>query len=74
MMVQGTEGEAIPVGYKAWVFGSKLVGVLVFAVGIEMMARGALVWAGLLLLSGAVIVLVPVSSPDAWERRFGRGR
>jgi hypothetical protein len=65
--------EPVPFSYKAWVFGSKLVGVLVFAVGIEMLARGEPLWAGLLLLVGAVVVLAPVRSPEGW-RKIDKGR
>jgi hypothetical protein len=65
--------EPVPASYKAWVFGSKLVGVLVFAVGIEMLARGEPLWAGLLLLAGAAVVLAPVRSPEGW-RRSDEGR
>lgn len=62
----------IPTTYKVWVFGSKLAGVLSFAVGIEMLTRGSLAWAALLLVAGAAVVVAPVSSPVRWEQRFGR--
>jgi hypothetical protein len=71
-MTEAEEVSAIPASYKAWVFGSKLAGVLVFAVGIEMMARGEPLWAGLLLLAGAAVVLAPVRSPDRWNASDGR--
>ncbi len=64
--------EEIPPGYKAWVFGSKLVGVLVFAMGIEMLTRGSLGWAGLFLFAGAAVTVAPVSSPSKWRQRFDR--
>ena len=64
--------EEIPLGYKVWVFGSKLAGVLAFAVGIEMLTRGSPGWAGLLLLAGAAAVVAPVSSPREWSQRFDR--
>ncbi|UCC92657.1 MAG: hypothetical protein JSW25_08330 [Thermoplasmata archaeon] len=69
-----TDGPAneISTGYKAWVFGSKLVGVLTFAVGIEMLARGSLGWAALLLFAGAAIVVAPISSPERWNERTRR--
>ncbi len=63
----GAPAAALPTGYKLWVFGSKLVGVLIFAIGIELLTRGQLAWAGLLLLVGAVVVLAPVRSPDKWR-------
>jgi len=63
---------AVPTGYKVWVFGSKLLGVLVFAVGIEMLARGSLAWAGLLMLAGAAVVVAPVSDPERWKERMSR--
>jgi hypothetical protein len=67
-------GEDIPLAYKVWVFGSKMAGVLLFAVGIEALTRGSPGWAGLLLLAGAAVVLAPVRSPDMWSERFrGRG-
>ncbi len=69
----GAVGEDIPTTYKAWVFGSKLAGVLLFAVGIEMLTRGALAWAALLLVAGAAIVVAPVRSPEQWSSR-SRGR
>jgi hypothetical protein len=62
----------IPTSYKAWVFGTKLAGVLLFAVGIEMLTRGALAWAGLLLVGGTAIVVAPVRSPEKWSGRFRR--
>lgn len=64
--------EPVPTGYKVWVFGSKLAGVLVFAVGIEFLTRGDLAWAGLCLLSGAVVVLAPVRSPEEYGRTMRR--
>ena len=67
-----TDAGEIPGTYKAWVFGSKLTGVLVFAVGIEMLARGSLAWAALLLVAGAAVVVAPVRSPEEWMSRFGR--
>jgi hypothetical protein len=71
--MMGAEGPSeVPAGYKAWVFGSKLAGVLVFAAGIEMLARGEPLWAGSLLLLGAAVVLAPVRSPDRWREREGR--
>ncbi len=63
-------GIDIPLTYKAWVFGSKLAGVLTFAVGIEMLSRGAIGWAAVLLFAGAAIVVAPVRSPEGW----GKGR
>ena len=62
----------IPTSYKAWVFGSKLVGVLLFAVGIEMLTRGSLAWAALLLVGGTAIVVAPVKSPEEWSGKFRR--
>ena len=62
--------EDVPMGYKLWVFGSKIAGVLSFAVGIEMLTKGELVWAGLLLLVGAAVVVAPVSGPNNWNDRF----
>jgi hypothetical protein len=62
----------IPAGYKAWVFGSKAVGVLTFAVGIEMLTQANLGWAALLLFAGAAVVVAPVSSPEKWKRRTRR--
>ena len=56
----------IPRGYKVWVFGSKMVGVLTFAVGIEMLTRASLGWAAVLLFAGAAIVVAPISSPERW--------
>ncbi len=64
--------EDVPTGYKLWVFGSKIAGVLSFAVGIEMLTMGDLVWAGLLLLVGAAVVVAPVSGPSMWNDRFRR--
>ncbi len=64
--------EDAPMGYKLWVFGSKIAGVLAFAVGIEMLTRGELAWAGLLLFVGAAVVVAPVSSPNRWNERFRR--
>ena len=64
--------EDTPMGYKLWVFGSKIAGVLAFAVGIEMLTRGELAWAGLLLFVGAAVVVAPVSAPDRWNERFRR--
>jgi hypothetical protein len=64
--------EDIPMGYKLWVFGSKIAGVLTFAVGIEMLTRGELAWAGLLLFVGAAVVVAPVSGPNKWNERFRR--
>ena len=58
---------AVPTGYKAWVFGSKATGVLTFAVGIELLTRGQVPWALLMLLAGATIVLAPVRSPGRWK-------
>lgn len=66
----GTGDTEVPTAYKVWVFGSKLVGVLTFAVGIEMLGRGSLAWAAVLLSAGATIVLAPVRPPEGW----GRGR
>jgi hypothetical protein len=63
----GEEAGTVPTGYKAWIFGSKAAGVLTFAVGIEMLTRGELAWAGLLLLAGAAVVMAPVRSPDGWR-------
>jgi hypothetical protein len=70
--MDGGEPGRVPTSYKAWVFGSKLAGVLVFAVGIEMLTRGEPLWATLLLLAGAVVVLAPVMSPEKWDQRTGR--
>lgn len=64
--------EEVPMGYKAWVFGSKLAGVLVFAVGIEMLTRGSPGWAGLFLFAGAAVVVAPVGSPSKWRQRSDR--
>jgi len=58
----------VPRGYKVWVFGSKLAGVAVFTVGIEMVTRGELLWAVALLITGAAIVIAPVRGPRAWRR------
>lgn len=71
-MTGPTVTEEIPGAYKAWVFGSKLAGVLMFAAGIEMLTRGSLAWAGLLLVAGAAVVVAPVRSPEEWKKRFGR--
>jgi hypothetical protein len=71
-MMEGEEPAAVPAGYKAWVFGSKMAGVVVFAVGIEMLTRGEPLWAGLLLLAGAAVVMAPVRSPDTWTGSDGR--
>ncbi len=60
-------GAAVPRGYKLWVFGSKLAGVGMFTVGIEMLVRAEPLWALLLLLAGAAIVLAPVRGPRAWR-------
>ena len=62
----------VPRSYKAWVFGTKLAGVLLFAVGIEMLTRGSLAWAALLLVGGAAIVVAPVRPPEEWSGRFRR--
>ena len=62
--------EDIPMGYKLWVFGSKIAGVLTFAVGIEMLTKGELAWAGLLLFVGAAVVVAPVGGPNKWNERF----
>lgn len=64
--------SGIPTGYKVWVFGSKLAGVLAFAVGIEMLTRAEPLWAAMLLFGGAAIVVAPVRSPDEWGRRTKR--
>lgn len=61
-------GEDVPRAYRLWVFGSKLAGVAAFAVGIEMLTRGQLVFATSLLLIGALVVLAPVRGPRAWRR------
>jgi hypothetical protein len=72
-MVNGTRdvgsvhGDGIPTAYKVWVFGSKLLGIALFAVGIEMLTRGALAWAGLLMVGGAGLVILPVRPPEEWE-------
>jgi len=50
------------------VFGSKLAGVGVFAVGVEMIVRGHLAWAALLVVAGAAVVIAPVRGPRAWRR------
>jgi hypothetical protein len=65
-------GTEISTGYKVWVFGSKLLGVLAFAVGIEMVTRGSMGTAALLLFAGAAIVVAPVSSPERWNERKRR--
>lgn len=71
--MDGAEGPGtVPTGYKVWVFGSKLFGVLAFAVGIEMLARGSVAWAGLLMLAGAAVVVAPVGDPARWEERTSR--
>jgi hypothetical protein len=70
--MDGDDQGRIPTSYKAWVFGGKLAGVLIFAVGIEMLTRGEPLWAALLLLAGAAVVLAPVRSPEGWDRRTGR--
>ena len=70
MSLEGDRG--VPTSYKAWVFGSKLTGVLAFAVGIEMLVRAEPLWAAMMLFGGAAIVMAPVRSPDAWERRRSR--
>ena len=72
MTVATTDGD-IPTGYQVWVFGSKMAGVLAFAIGIEMLTRGSMGWAALLLFGGAAIVVAPVSSPERWNKRT-RGR
>jgi hypothetical protein len=64
-----TVTEPIPTIYKAWVFGTKGAGVLMFAVGIEMLVRGAPIWAAVLLLAGAAVVVAPVRSPEEWPTR-----
>ncbi len=64
--------EDAPMGYKLWVFESKIAGVLTFAVGIEMLTRGELAWAGLLLFAGAALVVAPVSGPNKWNERSRR--
>ena len=64
------EVGVIPMGYKLWVFGSKIAGVLTFAVGIEMLTKGELAWAGLLLFVGAAVVVAPVGGPNKWNERF----
>lgn len=68
-MIKDAAGTDVPTGYKVWVFGSKLAGVLSFAVGIEMLTRGSLGMAALLILAGTAIVVAPVSSPDKWKQR-----
>ena len=70
--MEDAAGADIPAGYKVWVFGSKLAGVLAFAVGIEMLTRGSLGYAALLLFAGAAIVVAPVSTPDKWRQRTRR--
>jgi hypothetical protein len=64
--------DDVPIGYKVWVFGSKLVGILAFAVGIEMLTLHLWLWAAVLLLAGAVIVVAPVRSPEEWIAMIGR--
>lgn len=71
-MMEESPATDIPTGYKIWVFGSKLAGVLAFAVGIEMLTRGSFPAAALLLFAGAAIVVAPVSSPETWTRRTRR--
>ena len=61
-------GDEVPTTYKLWVFGSKFSGVGLFAVGVEMIIRGHLSWAALLLVAGAAIVIAPVHGPRAWRR------
>ena len=61
-------GDEVPTTYKLWVFGSKLAGVGVFAFGVEMIVRGHLAWAALLMVVGAAIVVAPVRGPRAWRR------
>jgi hypothetical protein len=61
-------GDDVPTTYKLWVFGSKLAGVGVFTVGVEMIVRGHLAWAALLMVAGAAIVVAPVRGPRAWHR------
>ena len=70
--MSGPHGPDIPLGYKVWVFGSKIAGVLMFAVGIEMVTRESLGWAAVLLFAGAAIVVAPVRSPERWAK--GRRR
>lgn len=62
------DGQAVPRAYKVWVFGSKIAGVLVFAVGLEMVIRASPLWAAVLLVAGAALVLAPVRGPEAWQR------
>jgi hypothetical protein len=71
-VVTVAQGSAIPTGYKIWVFGSKLAGVLAFAVGIEMLTRGSLVGAALFLFVGSAIVVAPVRSPERWNAKRRR--
>ena len=61
-------GDEVPTSYKLWVFGSKFAGVGLFAVGVEMIVRGHLAWAALLMVTGAAIVVAPVRGPRAWRR------
>ena len=61
-------GAEVPRAYRLWVFGSKLAGVALFTVGIELLTRGRPAWALLLILVGAAIVLAPVRGPRAWRR------
>ena len=61
-------GAEVPRAYRLWVFGSKLAGVGVFAVGVEMIVRGHLAWAALLVVAGAAVVIAPVRGPRAWRR------
>jgi hypothetical protein len=70
--VTGVQTSDITTGYKVWVFGTKLLGVLAFAVGIEMLTRGSMGIAALLLFAGAAIVVAPVSSPERWNERTRR--
>ena len=64
--------DDFPRAYKAWVFGTKLGGVVVFAVGLEMLLRGHFLWSAGLLVTSALVVLAPVRGPGAW-RAWGRG-
>jgi hypothetical protein len=65
--------DDFPRGYKVWVFGSKIVGVLIAAIGLEMIIRYHPIWAAGLIALGAIIVLAPVRGPRAW-RTEGRER
>jgi hypothetical protein len=60
--------DDLPQGYKMWVFGTKLAGVVLFTVGVEMIVRGHLVWAAALLVAGAALVIAPIRGPKAWRR------